>query len=315
MTATTALHTVGAYKVSDTVMRAVKDASRETGVNYAFMMAKAAQESGFKPDAKAATSSATGLYQFIDQTWLDMVKTHGAKHGLGSYAGKIDTGPGGSARVDDPTAKSEILALRSDPRINALMAGEFARDNQAHLERTVGGDVGPTDLYLAHFLGAGGAARFLTAMRADPSVSAAGLFPDAAAANPTVFTDTSTGTPRSLGDVYGLFNGKVERAMAMVDGAPSPAQRAGAIEGTRGSAGNRPMFDHGQAGPLFATATTGPSTSAGMLAGLGDKSLSLFTVLTLSALSVPGEDGQDGLPGGSDDRQTQTARFVMPTGT
>src|SRR3546814_3357927 len=150
------VHQIGAYRVTDQVLGAVRSASAETGVDFAYMRANAARESGFDADVRASTSSATGLYQFIDQTWLGMVKTHGAEHGLAQYADKISGAGDGSYTVKDDALRREILGLRTDPRLNALMAGEYAKDNEAHLARTVGGKIGPTELYPAHFLGAGG---------------------------------------------------------------------------------------------------------------------------------------------------------------
>ena len=84
-----ATHIIGGHRVSDQVLDAVRLASRHTGADFDFMLAKAAQESGFRADAQAATSSATGLYQFIDSTWLGMIKEHGADYGLGRQAAAI----------------------------------------------------------------------------------------------------------------------------------------------------------------------------------------------------------------------------------
>src|SRR3546814_13293493 len=96
-----------------------------------------------------------------------MVNTNGAEHGLDQYADKISGAGDGSYTVKDDALRREILGLRTDPRLNALMAGEYAKDNEAHLERTVGGKIGTTELYLSHFLGAGGAERFPKEMRAN----------------------------------------------------------------------------------------------------------------------------------------------------
>jgi hypothetical protein len=78
------------------------------------------------------------------------------------------------------------------------------------------------ELYLAHFLGAGGAGTLLTALQADPGQSAAALFPQPAAANRAIFYDN--GRPRSVAEVMELIRGKVSGAMdgALGDGgAPS----------------------------------------------------------------------------------------------
>src|SRR5206468_6118177 len=102
------------------ISAAVREASTRTGVDFAYLMAQAAQESGFKPDARAATGSAAGLYQFIDSTWLDLVRQHGAKHGLADLAAQIEPTSGGP-KVRDAQARRDILGLRDDPRLSAAM--------------------------------------------------------------------------------------------------------------------------------------------------------------------------------------------------
>lgn len=206
---------IGGYQVSGDVLSAVRDASRKTGVDFSYMMGQAAQESAFRADAKAGSSSATGLYQFIDSTWLGMMERHGAKYGLGRYADAISVRPEGGYEVADPKMRHEILAARLDPRTNALMAGEFAKENAEHLQATVGGKVGATELYLAHFLGAGGAETFLKSRAAAPGQAAADVFPAAARSNPGVFYDGATGRGRSLQEVYDWVRNKISRGQAL----------------------------------------------------------------------------------------------------
>ena len=88
------------------------------------------------------------------------------------------------------------------------MAAEFAKTNHAQLEGALGTGVNSTDLYLAHFLGANGAARFLASHRADPNRVAAAQFPEAAAANKGVFFDKESGRAKSLKDIYDRFSAK-----------------------------------------------------------------------------------------------------------
>ena len=191
------------------VVDAIRKASAKTGVDFSYLMSKASQESGFKADAKASTSSATGLYQFIDQTWLDMVKNHGAAYGLGGVAAKIAIRDDGSAVVSDPTLRQQILDLRKDPTLSAAMAGELAKENKSYLEDKLGGKVGGTELSLAHFLGANGAATFLRALRSNSSLHAAELLPAAACANRNVFFDKQTGQPLTVAEVYKNFSSKI----------------------------------------------------------------------------------------------------------
>ena len=187
------------------VEQAIWQASQETGVDFAYLMEKAAVESSFQPDLKASTSSATGLYQFIDSTWLSAVKAHGADHGLGQYADAIQRRADGGLTVPDPTVRKQILDMRKDPKISAVLAAELTKDNKTALESRLGGTVGATELYLAHFLGASGAGKFLEAMRANPLKAARDVVPEAAASNTSVFYDRQSGQPKTLAQVYDRF--------------------------------------------------------------------------------------------------------------
>lgn len=190
------------------VTKAVQNASARTGVDFSYLMKQAEVESSFKTDAKARSSSATGLYQFIDQTWLRMVKAHGAEHGKADWANAITQGRNGHFSVSSGL-KSTILNARKDADFSALMAGEFASENSATLKAKTGKDANATDLYMAHFLGAHGASTFLNAMDENPLQSASHLFPAAAKSNRSVFYNAN-GTSRSLAEVYDRFADKFD---------------------------------------------------------------------------------------------------------
>lgn len=188
------------------VFQAIKSASKITGVDFSYLMEQAQAESNFDTDVKAKTSSATGLFQFIDNTWLDTVAKHGYKHGLSQYGQEI-TMDRGRIKVSSPEMKEEILALRKDPEIASKMAAEFAKDNHDYLAHKTKRDIGSTEMYLAHFLGAGQASKFINAQDSNAAQPAAKLFPAAAKANQNVFFN-KTGTPRSLEQVYAFFDTK-----------------------------------------------------------------------------------------------------------
>ena len=198
------------------VAGAVRTAAARTGVDFSYLMAQARVESGFDPKAQARTSSARGLYQFTSATWLETVKKHGAAHGLGWAAEAIASGAAGAGSA----ARATILGLRDNAEAAALMAGEFARDNGASLEKRLGRAVGATDLYMAHFLGSGGAAKFLGALAAAPGAAAASLLPAAAKANRSVFFERD-GSPRTVAEVYRRFAAKIE-GLAAVATPPRP---------------------------------------------------------------------------------------------
>lgn len=193
------------------VQAAIARAAQATGVDFSYLLAQARLESSLDPSARASTSSAAGLYQFTGGTWLQTLEKHGASHGLGWADAAIDQG-----RVADPALRQQVLALRNDPDLSARMAAELARDNRAALLPVLGREPDASELYLAHFLGAGGAGQFLQALASDPSQSAAAILPEAAAANRSIFYDS--GQPRSLGAVMGLLRDKVGQAMDLPAG-------------------------------------------------------------------------------------------------
>lgn len=180
----------------------IRLAAARTGVDFEYLVAQAKVESGLDPDAAAKTSSARGLYQFTAGTWLDTVRKHGAEHGLGWAADALRAGA-------DPATKAAILDLRKDAGTSASMAAALASDNQRTLEQRLGHAASATDLYLAHFLGAAGAARFLQARQADPNGAAsAAVMPAAARANAAVFT-ARDGRARTLAEVYDRFGARL----------------------------------------------------------------------------------------------------------
>jgi hypothetical protein len=192
----------------DRVTAAIRLASANTGVQFGYLLNQARLESGLNPNARARTSSATGLFQFIDQTWLGMVRQHGAEHNMGWAAAQVRQGPNGRYYVADPEMRRQILDLRRQPEAASAMAAEYAADNGRYLESRLGRQMEPVDLYLAHFLGAGGAARFLRAHDANPDAAAAPLLPQAARANRPIFYNRD-GSMRSFAEIRARFADKI----------------------------------------------------------------------------------------------------------
>ncbi len=212
----------------DRVRSAIAQASRRTGMDFGYLYNQAKVESGLRPDAKARTSSASGLFQFIDQSWLAALKRHGAKHGLGWAANCISAGAGGRLCVTDPGMRASIMGLRNVPEASALMAAETASDNRDVIERATGRVANATDLYMGHFLGPQGAADFLGAMAANPGQRADRIAPAAAASNRPIFY-TPDGAPRTLAEVYDRFAAKMGDDAA--SGTAQPVMMADADEG------------------------------------------------------------------------------------
>ncbi len=206
---------IASVNARNSIQTAIATASRKTGVDFNYLLGQAQVESGMRADARAGTSSATGLYQFIEQSWLGVIKDHGAEHGLGWAADSIRRTASGRFVVSDGATRQAILEMRKDPATAALMAAEHAADNKSAIEERLGRPATGTDLYMAHFLGQGGAARFLSAMEQDPGCSGASLFPAAARANRNIFYAPG-GQPRSLSDIYARFAGKLDKGAAAV---------------------------------------------------------------------------------------------------
>lgn len=185
------------------VAMALSLASSTTGADYNYLLKTAQRESSFQTDARAATSSATGLFQFIEETWIRTIKDEGARFGLGEYADKIVKTEAGKYLVPDPADRKAILALRKDPQISAMMAGVYARRNADYIRSEIGRTPTSGELYIAHFLGPTDAARLIRLRDTQQSLSAPDLFPKAAEANRTIFY--TLGQPRSVGEVYDLL--------------------------------------------------------------------------------------------------------------
>jgi hypothetical protein len=182
------------------VVTALRNAAAATGSDFHYLLGTAMRESSLKPNAQSSSSSAAGLFQFIDQTWLGLVKEHGGQYGLGNYASAITKDADGRYHAS-PSEKQAILSLRKDPDVSALMAGEYAKTTQGQMRASLGRDVCGGELYAAHFLGPDAACKLIRMAGSDPSASAAAQFPQAAAANKTVFFHAD-GAPRSVREVY-----------------------------------------------------------------------------------------------------------------
>ena len=247
--------------------QAIALASQRTGVDFNYLLGQAQVESGLNAGARAGTSSATGLYQFIEQSWLGVVKSHGAEHGLGWAADSIRQTSSGKYVVSDPATRRSILGLRNDPTAASLMAAEHASDNKDALEGALGRAATGTDLYMAHFLGLGGARKFLSAMESNPGRSGASMFPAAAAANRSIFYD-SNGGARSLSDIYSRFAGKLDRGAAAVGA-------TGLASATLGGGANMQLAALGEGGEVV--------LGAGAVGG--DRQ---WLASTLDQLNVPG---------------------------
>ena len=194
-------------RLVETVVRAA-DA---TGVDAIYLMALADKESSFRPDVKAATSSAQGLFQFIDRTWLEMVRVFGPRHGLQAEAALVSIADGRPGIVDE-VERARVLDLRRNPYVAAVMAAELLKRDAAQIGFRIGRTLNRTELYLAHFLGLEDAARFIELRGRKRAPKAAKAFPAAARSNAGIFFEAQKRGRRglSVGEVYA----KIDRMMA-----------------------------------------------------------------------------------------------------
>jgi hypothetical protein len=238
------------------VTGAIKQASTNTGASFQYLLAAAKMESDFNPTAGASTSSAHGLYQFIDQTWLATVKDAGGQFGYGQYADAITKTSSGDYTVSDPSMYRSIMKLRDDPAASSAMAGALTQSNSFQLTGKLGRRPTDGELYMAHFLGVGGAATLINSAVDNPQASAARMFPNAAAANRSIFYDRQ-GNARSVSDVYAMLNARysgaadssaTQTALAMY-GASPPTPAATQV------ASAAPVTASGKAAPSLDTAS------------------------------------------------------------
>jgi hypothetical protein len=238
------------------VTGAIRSAANATGTSFDYLLATAQIESGLRPAIKAPNSTATGLFQFIDQTWLGTMKESGTALGYGNYADAISRTRSGRYVVRDPAIRTQILNLRKDPTANALLAGAFTQSNSDRLTARLGRAPTEGELYIAHFLGAGGAAKLITAAANQPNAKAASLFPRGAAANRAIFYGQG-GQARSAGQVYGALVGKLDAARP-----PTTATRmARALEATSMTAAAPVKTAAVVAEAAAATATATPTSA------------------------------------------------------
>lgn len=208
----------------------IVQAALMAGVDPALMAQKAAIESSFNATVSADSSSATGLFQFIDSTWTDMLKRYGHKYGI------------------SPNAS------RGDPRANALMAAEYLKENKPRLEEVVDRPLTDTDYYAAHFLGAGGARTLLRNLQQNPNEIAANIFPDQAASNPSVFKNKDR-SYRTIAEVYQDLSWRIGRTRDTF------GAEARAMAASMQPAAN----DSGDEGPMLSEAAlNGAKTIGGM---------------------------------------------------
>ncbi len=212
--AETDTYAFGPMRLKHGLVKTIVHASYLAGVDPRLLMAIADKESSFIASARAPTSSATGLFQFIDGTWLLAMRDFGPRFGLQSEAAVIET-VAGAPVVLDPAERERILNLRNDPFLSTLMAAAMLRVEQEKLAARLGRPISGADIYLVHFLGPAGAQKFLSVLAEKPKALAANLLPQAAKANRPIFYATRKRKPQSLSvaQVHEKIGASLERRL------------------------------------------------------------------------------------------------------
>ena len=141
-------------KADKNLVSTIAKAGEKGGVDPAKLLTFAAVESDFNPNAKAGSSSATGLFQFTKATWNEVAPK----------AGVADSSP-------------------NDPYASSLAAAKYIKDNDTTVSKVVP-QPGVLESYMAHFMGPGGAAKFL---KASGDSIGAQILPSAAKSNSNIF--------------------------------------------------------------------------------------------------------------------------------
>jgi hypothetical protein len=255
----------GPPRAATAVTNAIRNAANATGTSFNYLLATAKIESDLDPSLTMKSSSATGLFQFIDQTWLGTLKQAGPAFGYGDYANAISRSSSGRYTVDDAGMRKEIMKLRNDPTANAVLAGVLTQQNAAALTRRLGRPPTESELYIAHFLGAGGAGKLIELAGSNPQANAAGIFPLAARANQSVFYDRQ-GNARSVAGVYSelarRFMAASDGGGATLAGAAVHPMRAAALTAPPPVSRKLPVTDVAAVTKVFAGAAAPPSAAS-----------------------------------------------------
>ncbi len=194
----------GPVRIRQDLVATILRAAKETGADPVLLMAIADKESSFVPGINASTSSAVGLFQFVEGTWFKVVRDFGSSHGLVREASLLQGNDELSARE-----RLRILDMRKNPYLAALMAAEMLKHDAADIGGKLGRDLSNEEIYLAHFLGPGDAFKFLAKVDSQPKAVAAKLLPKPARANKPIFYARSKSL--SVAEVHR----KIEQAMGL----------------------------------------------------------------------------------------------------
>ena len=186
-----------AHSQDPALIDALFTATQETGVSFELMAIKAMIESNLGANTIAAKSTARGVFQYIDSTWLSLIKRHGKHIGYASYADALEYDPKTkryNTYKNASISHEDILNLRDDAKASALIKAYQIIDEQAVLKEYKEGNAPTiTDHYIMHMLGLPLSRTFYRLKNSNSPILPAnlknGMFSQAIALNPYFFYD------------------------------------------------------------------------------------------------------------------------------
>ncbi len=202
------------YHLIDTLQRA----ARETNTDFELLVAKAMLESDLGRQMKSPVSTARGVFQYVEMTWLSLMDRYGAKIGYPHYAEAIDIhAESGQPFIKKSSAvtRSEILDLRFNPYAAALIKGYQIQDESPLMKTFKDSQkLSATDHYIAHMMGLSLAEEFYKLKNEESGVilahSSNPLFREAVALNRPFFYDTQ-GRAMTAPEAYQNFKTRIAK--------------------------------------------------------------------------------------------------------
>ena len=204
----------GPMKIRRHLVQKIVTAAQKVETDPVLLMAVADKESSFKTEVQAQTSSATGLFQFTERTWLGVIRDFGPKYGLAADAALVVAGDNGRPTVTDAAERTRLLEMRRDPYLSALMAGEMLKRDAARIALRIGRELTLGEVYLAHFLGPDDAEDFLASVMDKPKAAAAQMLPGPARANKSIFFAAQRGRRKAASLSVAQVHEKFETMMS-----------------------------------------------------------------------------------------------------
>ena len=211
-------------KQSSDIIDTLYRTSRNTGVDFKLLVVTAMIESDLGRMTISSSSSARGIYQFIEPTWLVLMKRYGERIGYKAYADMIEI----NKKTRQPQVthggiimRQKILDLRYNKRIASLVKAYQIKDEERVLKSFKNGqNINITDHYIAHMLGLSLARTFYQLKQSESAVILSNLknrkFHEAISLNRSFFYNAN-GSGLNASDAYGQFEKKIATKFKILD--------------------------------------------------------------------------------------------------